>query len=180
MLEKRDRLLLKRIDIDFEIEEGFKFKAADRLANMLRANPEDMYLWNMLGELYYDSGFYDAAGKYWLMYPSNEYHIVKCIEIYRESMNHSATRILNDIKFRGDKSKLTNFSREILEELEEESKNEGGYVHRSPIVRITDETLNSETNWFKEAVWMLLKVLFLLFLSAGIIAALSWFHSLIR
>lgn len=134
-MNQEEKLIQKWKDIQNDIDAGQKFRAADRLTNMLRNYPENAIISNKLAELYYEAGFLDAAGKYWLWYPSNEYRVVRSVEIYRESMGNSATRILNDIKFRGDKSKLRNFSREILEELEEQSKKEGGFVYRSPFER---------------------------------------------
>lgn len=123
------RLAGKWKDIQQDIDAGYKYSAANSLKKMLQHYPEEYFISNKLAELYYDAGFYDAAGKYWLWYPSNEYRVVKCIEIYRESMGNSATRILNDIQFRGDKSRLRNFSREIIEELEKESEEEGGVIY---------------------------------------------------
>ena len=109
-----------------KIEQGMKLKAVIELQNVLNNRPEEMDVWYMLGELYYEAGFIDAAGKYWLFYPSNEIRVVKSVDLYRESMNFSASRILKDVKFRGDKAKLPKFSREILEELEKESIENSG------------------------------------------------------
>lgn len=39
--------------IDSEIELGLKFKAADRLRNLIQENPNELELWNKLAELYY-------------------------------------------------------------------------------------------------------------------------------
>jgi len=50
--------------IDFEVENGLKFKASDRLRNLIQENPNETQLWNKLAELYYESGFLDSAGKY--------------------------------------------------------------------------------------------------------------------
>ena len=80
---------------------GMKLKADIELQNVLNNRPEEMDVWYMLGELYYEAGFIDAAGKYWLFYPSNEIRVVKSVDLYRESMNFSASRILKDVKFRG-------------------------------------------------------------------------------
>ena len=48
---------LKRIDL--EIQNGMKYKAADRLRNLIQENPNEIQLWNKLAELYYTSGFFD-------------------------------------------------------------------------------------------------------------------------
>lgn len=38
--------------IDFEIQNGLKFKASDRLRNLIQENPNETQLWNKLAELY--------------------------------------------------------------------------------------------------------------------------------
>jgi len=50
--------------IEFEVENRLKFKAYDRLRNLIQENPNETQLWNKLAELYYESGFLDSAGKY--------------------------------------------------------------------------------------------------------------------
>jgi hypothetical protein len=65
--------------IDSEIELGLKFKAADRLRNLIQENPNELELWNKLAELYYESGFLDAAGKYWILTEPTNDRIKKCI-----------------------------------------------------------------------------------------------------
>lgn len=120
-METDDELHNKLDAIQTKIEAGMMLRAAIELQNVLNNRPNELDVWNMLAEMYYEAGFSDAAGKYWLFYPSNELRVVKSVELYRDSMNHSATKILKDVKFRGDKLKLPKFSREILEELELES-----------------------------------------------------------
>jgi hypothetical protein len=110
--------------IQHEVDAGFKAKALDRLENMLRYDPENLELWNAIAQVYYDSGFKAKAGKYWLFYPSNDYKVVKCAELYRESMNSNAQRILRDLNFRGNMQLLPRFSREILEAMELEAYGE--------------------------------------------------------
>jgi len=57
---------------DEEIESGLKFKAADRLRNLINEYPNDLTLWDKLAELYYESGFLDAAGRYWILFEPND------------------------------------------------------------------------------------------------------------
>ncbi|WP_437371865.1 DUF6584 family protein [Maribacter litoralis] len=114
--------------IDSEIENGLKFKASDRLRNLIQENPNETQLWNKLAELYYESGFLDSAGKYWILTEPTEERIKKSVEIYEKSVNHSGYQILQDIVFRGDKSKLSNYAKNKLTELESNSKEKANYV----------------------------------------------------
>ena len=114
--------------IDFEIENGLKSKASDRLRNLIQENPNEIQLWNKLAELYYESGFLDSAGKYWILTEPTDERIKKCVEIYEKSVNYSGYQILQEIMFRGDKSKLSEFAQNKLTELEADSKKKTGYV----------------------------------------------------
>jgi hypothetical protein len=114
--------------IDSEVENGLKFKASDRLRNLIQENPNETQLWNKLAELYYESGFLDSAGKYWILTEPTEDRIKKCVEIYEKSVNYSGYHILQEIVFRGDKSKLSEFAQNKLTELEADSKKKADYV----------------------------------------------------
>lgn len=114
--------------IDFEIENGLKSKASDRLRNLIQEKPNEIQLWNKLAELYYESGFLDSAGKYWILTEPTDERIKKCVEIYEKSVNYSGYQILQEIVFRGDKSKLSEFAQNKLTELETDSKKKTGYV----------------------------------------------------
>lgn len=114
--------------IDSEIENGLKFKAADRLRNLIQENPNEIELWNRLAELYFESGFLDAAGRYWILTEPTDDRIKKSVEIYEKSVNNSGYQILQDIVFRGDKSKLSKFAQKKLSELELDSKQKANYV----------------------------------------------------
>ena len=121
--------LKEKLDkIDSEIENGLKFKATDRLRNLIQENPNEIELWNKLAELYYESGFLDSAGKYWILTEPTDDRIKKCVEIYEKSVNYSGYQILQEIVFRGDKSKLSEFAQKKLSELESDSKEKANYV----------------------------------------------------
>ncbi|WP_375238663.1 DUF6584 family protein [Aurantibacter sp.] len=121
--------LKEKLDkIDSEIENGLKFKATDRLRNLIQENPNEIELWNKLAELYYESGFLDSAGKYWILTEPTDNRIKKCVEIYEKSVNYSGYQILQEIVFRGDKSKLPEFTQKKLLELESDSKGKANYV----------------------------------------------------
>jgi len=110
---------LKKIDSD--IENGLKSKAADKLRRLIQEYPNEMGLWNQLAELYYDSGFLDNAGKYWILTEPREERMKKCVELYEQSVNYSGYQILQEIVFRGDSSKLPVYAQQKLSELELDS-----------------------------------------------------------
>lgn len=121
--------LKEKLDkIDSEIKNGLKYKATDRLRNLIQENPHEIELWNRLAEIYYESGFLDAAGKYWILTEPTNTRIKKCIDIYEKSVNYSGNQILKELVFRGDKSKLSEFAQNKLSELESDSKQKTKYV----------------------------------------------------
>jgi len=118
----------KLFEIDAEISKGLKLRAADRLKNLLGHYPDEPQIWLKLAELYYEAGFYDAAGKYWILTEPNEERIKKCVEMYEKSVNYSGNQILKELIFRGDKSKLSEYGQRKLEALEFNSKQVAGTV----------------------------------------------------
>jgi tetrahydromethanopterin S-methyltransferase subunit G len=130
--------------IDSEIENGLKFKASDRLRNLIQDNPNETQLWNKLAELYYDSGFLDSAGKYWILTEPTDDRIKNCVEIYEKSVNYSGYQILQEIVFRGDKSKLSEFAQNKLAELEADSKKKADYVPKFSPKKNKRKNTNSE------------------------------------
>ena len=114
--------------IDIEITEGKKFKACDRLRNLINEQPNNLNLYDKLASVYFESGFYDAAGKYWILIEPKNDNIKKCIEIYKKSVNYSGTKILQDLKFSGIKSELDEYAKNQLEELEKDSFKRSKYV----------------------------------------------------
>lgn len=105
-----------------EINRGLKNKAANRLRNVMNTYHDAMAAREMLAKMYYDSGFLDMAGRYWMLTESDETHLRKSIDIYVKSVNYSSEQILNDIKYRGDKSGLTDYARNKLITLENDVK----------------------------------------------------------
>lgn len=103
-----------------EIEKGLKLKAVNRLKNVINSFPDEMGARTMLAQLYYEAGFYDAAGLNWILTEPIEDHITKCTDIYKASVNHSSVQILKDIRYRGDKLKLPAYALQTLDTLEQE------------------------------------------------------------
>jgi hypothetical protein len=114
--------------IDIEIKEGKKYKACDRLRNLINENPNNLELYDKLATIYFESGFYDAAGKYWILIEPKNEKIKNCVEIYKKSVNNSGTKILQDLKFGGTKSELNDYAKNQLEELEKDSFERSKYV----------------------------------------------------
>lgn len=114
--------------ITADIESGLKFKAANQLRNLINIHPNEMELRDKLANLYYDAGFFDAAGKYWILKDSMADHVRKCVAKYEGTVNYSARQILFDLKFRGDKELLSDYAKKKLIALEEESMQKSGYV----------------------------------------------------
>jgi len=100
-----------------EISKGLKLKAANRLRNVINAHPDNMEARNALAQLYYEADFYEAAGLFWMLTEPTEKHIKECTAIYETTVNNSAIQILNDIKYRGDKSGLTFYAAKSLPRL---------------------------------------------------------------
>nr|WP_154652529.1 tetratricopeptide repeat protein [Flavobacterium rivuli] len=73
----------KLFEIDVEINKGLKLRAADRLKNLLGHYPDEPQIRFKLAELYYESGFYDAAGKYWILTEPDEERIKNVLKCMR-------------------------------------------------------------------------------------------------
>lgn len=116
--------------IEQDIAKGLKLKAVNRLRSLVNDYPNELAIRERLAELYYDSGFLDAAGKYWLLTetePEDE-KIKKCVELYEKSVNQSGTQILNELAFRGDKLRLPQYAQDKLTSLEKDSMLRSNYI----------------------------------------------------
>lgn len=121
-------LKTKLQNIEKDILNGLKLKSSDLLRNLINENPNDQDLRNRLAELYYQSGFLDAAGRYWILTePINE-RITKSVEVYEKSVNYSGNKILQDLKFRGDKNLLSEYAQIKISKLEADSKKKTNYI----------------------------------------------------
>jgi len=165
--------------IEKEIEAGLKLKSADRLRNLLNEYPNEPLIWEKLGQLYYDSGFLDGAGRYWVLTEPTDEKIEKCVKIYLDSVNHSGTQILQDITFRGDKDKLPEYSRNKLIEFETDSKLKSKYIPTFKPRRNKQQRQNkNSTETFKDKLvkWLIIGFLLIMvfFGIVGIITTFSW------
>ena len=165
--------------IDSEIKNGLKYKASDRLRNLIQDNPNETQLWNKLAELYYESGFLDSAGKYWILTEPTDDRIKNCVEIYEKSVNYSGYQILQEIVFRGDKSKLSEFAQNKLKELEADSKKKADYVPKFSPKKNKRKNKNSEyKQTFKDKLgeWIIFGIVATIFILIviGLITTIKW------
>lgn len=111
--------LFSRIDQD--LKEGRKKKACDRLRNMINQFPNDLSLRSRLGHIYYEAGFIDEAGKFWILSEPENDEMKNAVELYKKTLGNSGSAILKDIVFRGNKNQMNEYSVKILTELENDS-----------------------------------------------------------
>ncbi len=172
--------LKEKLDkIDSEIENGLKSKATDRLRNLIQENPNKIELWNKLAELYYESGFLDSAGKYWILTEPTDDRIRKCVEIYEKSVNNSGYQILQELVFRGDKTKLSEFAQKKLTELESDSKAKANYIPKfNPKTNKQKKNNSDHKQTFKEKLggfvfFSILAIIGILII-IGFVTVLQW------
>lgn len=149
-----------------EIKKGLKLKAVNRLRNVINQFPNEIGVRTMLAQLYYEAGFYDAAGLYWMLTEPLEERIKECTAIYRASVNYSPIQILKDIRFRGDKLELSPYALQALDALEKEryEKNKSSKKYNQ---RISQEA-NTGSDWFSGALIILILLVFVFGFMNGI------------
>ena len=172
--------LKEKLDkIDFEFENGLRFKATNRLRNLIQENPNEIELWNKLAEFYYESGFLDAAGKYWILTETTEERIIKCVEIYEKSVNYSGNQILQEIVFRGDKTKLSKFAQQKLTDLELDSEKKTKYVPKyNPKQNIQKKYNTKQIQTFKDKLigkfFFFVFILIVISVIVGFVTIIKW------
>ncbi|WP_051891236.1 DUF6584 family protein [Chryseobacterium sp. JM1] len=114
--------------IEKDLEEGRKKKACDRLRNAINQYPDDLSLREKLGRIYYDAGFLDEAGKFWILSEPKDSEMENAVEIYKSSLSYSGNAILKDIVFRGDKKILSEYVRNVLKDLETDSLKKTNHI----------------------------------------------------
>ena len=165
--------------IDFEFENGLRLKSTDKLRNLIQVYPNEIELWNKLAEFYYESGFLDAAGKYWILTETTEERIKKCVEIYEKSVNYSGNQILQEIVFRGDKLKLSKFAQQKLTDLELDSVKKTNYIPKYiPKQNIQKKFNSQQKQTFKDKLIEKLLVFIFIFIVicilVGFITITEW------
>jgi len=111
--------------VKFEVAAGARYKAAERLRILISQYPDDPNLRSALAQLYYDGGFEDAAGLYWLLIEPVNQEMIKAVEVYKESVKHSEYKMLQDVKFRGNVKLLPPYSKAVLNGLMESTGAKG-------------------------------------------------------
>ncbi|SDJ78590.1 DUF6584 family protein [Chryseobacterium jejuense] len=107
--------------VEQDLKEGKKKKACDRLRNLINQFPDDLSLRKKLGQIYYDAGFLDEAGKFWMLSEHENKEMKIAVELYRKTLSNSGNAILKDVVFRGNKAQLNEYARKVLTELEQDS-----------------------------------------------------------
>lgn len=158
--------------IQIEIDRGLKFKSADRLRNLLNEYPDEIVIWKKLGQLYYDSGFMDAAGKYWVFLEPVTDEIEQAQKIYLDSVNNSGTKVLNDIRYKGNKDNLPFYSKNRLIELEIDSKKKSNYVpkFKKKLNKVERRNLNNNKLESRDVITLSVFIAFIGFIVLCIIA----------
>ena len=162
-----------------EFENGLRYKATDRLRNLIQENPNNIELRNKLAEFYYKSGFLDSAGKYWILTEPTDDRIRKCVEVYEKSVNYSGNRILTELVFRGEKSKLPKYAQQKLTELELDSKKKVNHIPKFYPKSNMQKSNNSENkNNFKGKLIGLIffsaLALIIILIIVGLISVINW------
>ncbi|UOE37028.1 DUF6584 family protein [Chryseobacterium oryzae] len=81
-----------------------------------------------LAEIYFQSGFYDRAGLFWMLTEPRTENIKKCQEIYLSTVNNSGNKILHDFQFRGDENMLNEYAKTKLHNFQTDSLEKTGNV----------------------------------------------------
>ena len=146
---------LEKINLDFE--NGLRLKATNKLRNLIQENPNEIELWNKLAELYYECGFLDAAGKYWILTEPTEERIKKCVDIYEKSVKNSGYQILQEIVFRGQKTKLPKYAQQKLTALEKDSEQKVNYIPKyQPKLNIQKKSNFRQKETFKQKLFKMI------------------------
>ena len=165
--------------IDLEFENGLRLKATNKLRNLIQENPNEIELWNKLAELYYKSGFLDAAGKYWILTEPTEERIKKCVEIYEKSVKNSGYQILQEIVFRGEKEKLPKYAQQKLTELEKDSEIKVNYIPKyQPKLNIQKKNNIRQKETFKQKliknIFYAILIIILVSIFIGLKSIIEW------
>lgn len=102
------------LKIEADLDGGRKGLAVKRLRSLIKTNPTNILLRNRLAEIYYDAGFIDTAGLYWLLSEPKNNKMRHAVAVYKQTAG-SAQQILDDLGRLKDIEKLDNFSKHELE-----------------------------------------------------------------
>lgn len=107
--------------VEQDLKDGRKKKACDRLRNLINQFPDDLSLRKKLGQIYYNAGFLDEAGKFWILSEPENDEMKDAVALYRKSLGNSGNAILKDIVFRGNKALLNEYAMSVFTDLEKDS-----------------------------------------------------------
>lgn len=131
---------LEKIAID--LQTGQKQKAVMRLRSLITSYPYDLSLREKLAEIYYEAGFLDMAGLYWLLHEPSDERMSKAIEVYRASVNYSEQKMLADIAFHGEVDELNDYATNLLIQLK--------HPTQQITKKQTEKTTNNVGSWIEK------------------------------
>jgi hypothetical protein len=161
--------------IQLDIDKGLKKRAIDRLHGLILNYPNELMYRRKLGQIYLDIGFEDSAGKYFLLENDRTEEMNEAVTIYLKSVNESGWKILNDIKFRGDRKKLSVFANQQLNEFELLSKKETGRIPTFREKRNGNQRINQNGKLdFGTVLVIAIFISIILLIIIGLITVIRW------
>lgn len=162
-----------------DIKKGLKSKAMNRLQGLINAYPNEIIFREELGGLYLSVDWKEKAGLHLLLTKPRTEEEEQAIQIYRSSVNHSGHKMLVDLKFKGDKKQIHQYSNHIIEELEQKILKETNvipkFVH-SPPNKITrsNEIKESWKDKLEVGVIIMIVACIPILMIIGLIQVLKW------
>ena len=110
---------------------------------------------------------------------TTEERIIKCVEIYEKSVNYSGNQILQEIVFRGDKTKLSKFAQQKLTDLELDSEKKTKYVPKyNPKQNIQKKYNTKQIQTFKDKLigkfFFFVFILIVISVIVGFVTIIKW------
>lgn len=171
----------KLIAVREDISKGLKTRAMNRLHGLINAYPNEIKFREELGKLYLSVEWKEKAGLYLLLSNTKDQFEKEAIEIYKSSVNNSGYKILTDLKFKGDKDRIPDHSKKVLENLEQKSLKETKtipkYTHHPPNGTIRGNTIK-ETWKEKLGIIMIVSLVVSIPILAiiGLIQVVKWLY----
>lgn len=162
-------------NIEDAIERGAKYKAVQSLRSGIAGDYANLPLRNRLAELYYQAGFLDAAGLYWLLCEPTEPYMQHAIDIYLQSVNHSAQQVLADLALHSQSRGLSDYAKQQLIQLEQGKLEQNRLANIKSTQQKADKSVGNEGNVTLLLITILtVFCLFILGVGNGIYIVIQW------
>ena len=162
-----------------DIKKGLKSRAMNRLQGLINAYPNEIAFREELGKLYLSVDWKEKAGLHLLLSDTTDKFENEAIKAYKNSVNNSGHKILVDLKFKGEKEVIPEYSKNVLEGLEQKSLKETKtipkFLHVPPNGLVRGNTIKE--NWKDKLgliLIMTLVVSILILIVIGIIQVVKW------